>query len=415
MNNNKIKIYNIAIVGGGASGMMAGLIASQNTDSIILIEKNPELGRKILATGNGRCNLTNKNTNKSYYHGGDSDFIEKVLNQFDQSKTMRFFEDLGLFLKEENLGRIFPRSDEASSVVEALRYELQKNHVEMVLGNQVRKLAQEGETHLFEILLQNNHKIYAKKLILTTGGQSAAHLGTTGDAYFWLKSLGHSITPLYPALTPLETAEIWPKELQGLKIEAKVTTTIDNKPIFKKTGDLLFTHFGVSGPAAMAQAGSFSPFLGKNEIKIHLDLFPNEDAKQIDQILQNFINGNGAKQIKNTLSGLIPSRLAPVLLSNLNINPDKKSAEVSKSDRISLSHYLKDIDLTITNTKSFKEAQVTHGGVNLDEVNATTLESKIVPNLYLAGEVLDVDGDSGGFNLQWAWSSGHLAGKSISK
>lgn len=416
MANKNIKIYDIAVIGGGASGMMAAITAARLNQSVILVEKNAELGRKILATGNGRCNLTNKFAEANRYHGGNPKFIENVLKQFDQFEVMQFFEELGLVLKEENLGRIFPHTDEAKSVTNALIYELQKNKVEIILNDQVRKVETftSSTAEKFNITLQSGKIIESKKLIITTGGQAAPHLGTSGDAYFWLKNFGHNITPLYPALTPLEIKESWIKEVQGLKIEANISISIDHKLVYEKYGDALFTHFGISGPAAMAQAGVIENNLNKN-VKIHIDLFPTESVKELDAKLIKIIETNGAKQIKNTLAGIIPSNLAPVFLKNLNIDPDKKSAEISKIDRAEISKALKNIELTVTGVRPFKDAQVTHGGVILNEIDENTLESKIVPGLFIAGELLDVDGDSGGFNLQWAWSSGHLAGISSSK
>jgi len=416
MTNLNTKIYDIAVLGGGASGMMAAITSARLKMSVILLEKNTSLGRKILATGNGRCNLTNRFTEVSRYHGGNPRFIEEVLNNFNQSETIKFFEDLGLILKEENLGRIFPRTDQASSVVDALIHELENQKVEISLDNQVRKVQKEGA--IFKITLQNGKEILAEKIIVTTGGSAAPHLGTSGDAYFWLKNFGHNSTNIYPALSPLEIKEDWIKQVQGLKIEAKVSTSINNEIIYEKEGDALFTHFGLSGPAAMAQAGAIGPYLnsnGNNLVKVHLDLFPEEKLENLDEKLAKIINSSGAKNIKNILAGLIPSNLSPVILDNLKIDQNKKSAEISKIDRKNISKTLKNIELTVSGVKSFKDAQVTHGGINLDEINSKTLESKLVPNLYLAGEVLDVNGDSGGFNLQWAWSSGHLAGESSAK
>lgn len=408
MDNKTVKKFDLAIIGGGAAGMMAAITASRLKKSVVLIEKNAELGRKILATGNGRCNLTNKFTKVDRYHGGNPKFIEQVLAQFDQFKTIKFFEELGLVLKEENLGRMFPRTDEAKTVVNAMIYELEKNKVEISLNDQARKI-EHGDN--FKITLQSGKIVESDKLIITTGGTAAPHLGTSGDAYYWLKNMGHTITPLYPALTPLETKEIWTKELQGLKIEAKISTSINGNISYEKNGDALFTHFGVSGPAAMAQSGIIENNIDK-DVKIHIDLFPEETVKELDNKLVKIIEVNGAKQLKNTLAGLIPTNLAEAILKNLKIDPDKKSAEISKLDRAKIVEILKNIELTVSGVRPFKEAQVTHGGVNLDEVDANTLESKKVQGLYLAGEVLNVDGDSGGFNLQWAWSSGHLAGKS---
>ncbi len=392
--------------------MMAAITAARLNQSVILIEKNAELGRKILATGNGRCNLTNKLTDVSRFHGGNPEFIKQVLDSFNQFETMAFFEDLGLILKEENLGRVFPRSDQASSVVNALIHELETLKVDVVLDDQVRRLE---KIDIFKLTLQSGKSIESTKLIVTTGGQAAQQLGTSGDAYFWLKNLGHTVTELYPALAPLETEETWVKEVQGLKVEANVSTTINSKKVYEKTGDALFTHFGLSGPAAMAQAGAMGQFIGKAQVKVHLDLFPEETLVSLDSKLTKIMEASSAKQLKNVLTGLIPSNLAPVILDQIGVDKDRKAAEISKIDRQKISATLKNIELTIKNTKAFKDAQVTHGGVNLNEVDAETMESEIVPNLYFAGEILDVDGDSGGFNLQWAWSSGHLASQSCSK
>ena len=407
------KIYDIAIIGGGAAGMMTAITSAQNSSDVVLIEKNTELGRKILATGNGRCNLTNRFIDVNRYHGGNPEFIGSILKQFDQFKTMQFFEDLGLILKEENLGRIFPRSDQAKSIVDALTHKLEEKKVDIKLNDQVRKINKIGEA--FEITLASGNMIKSYKLILTAGGCATEHLGTSGDAYFWLKQMGHSVTDLFPALTPLEISQDWVKEVQGLKVEANVSSIIDNKKIYEKFGDLLFTHFGVSGPAAMAQAGAIGPYLNKADVKISIDLFPEIEAKDLDLKIIKIIEASGAKQIKNVLAGLIPANLAPILLKNLSINPDKKAAEISKIDRANICKTLINIELTVSGVRPFKEAQVTHGGVNLDEIDFRTLQSKIVPGLYFAGEILDVDGDSGGFNLQWAWSSGYLVGLSCSK
>lgn len=408
MDNKNSKIFDCCVIGGGASGIMAAITASRLKKSVVLIEKNAELGRKILATGNGRCNITNKFAAPNRYHGGNTDFIASVLAQFDQFETMKFFENLGLVLKEENLGRMFPRTDEAKTVVNALIYELQKNKVEVILNDQARKIEKSDN---FKITLQSGKIIEAGKLIITTGGMAAPQLGTSGDAYFWLEKMGHKITDRFPALSPLLTKETWPKEIQGLKVEANISTSIDGKIVNEKFGDVLFTHFGLSGPAAMAQAGAIGENIDK-DVKVHLDLFPDDTANILDDKIKKIIEANGAKQIKNTLSGLIPSNLAPILLNILEINPDKKSAEISKIDRQRIAEILKNIELTVSGVPPFKDAQVTHGGVRLEEINVNTLESKIIPGLFIAGELLNVDGDSGGFNLQWAWSSGHLAGTS---
>lgn len=402
------KQFDVAIIGGGASGMMAVIQAAKENRSVILIEKNPTLGRKILATGNGRCNVTNRLAEKSRYHGGDQNFIEQVLKQFDQFQTQKFFENLGVVLKEEDNGRIFPRTNSAQTIVDALMEKIGEENIAVKNDVSVKKI--EKSKSDFEITLIFGDKIIASKVILTTGGQASPQFGSSGDGYYWAKLLGHKITEIYPALVPIETVETWPSTISGLKVEGKVTVTVDDKIIAEKSGDILFTHFGLSAPAVMALAGSIGPNLG-HDIKVHLDLVPDKTIKELDQLLAQMFSLSGKKTLKNTLSGLVPTNLSNMILTLKNLPGDKKSAEVSKEDRFVIAETLKDLTLTVKSLRPFKEAQVTHGGIELDDIDAQTLQSKIVPGLYFAGEILNVDGDSGGFNLQWAWSSGHLAGQ----
>jgi len=407
--------YNIAIIGGGTSGCIAAIMASQNEKSVILIERNDEIGKKILVTGNSRCNLTNRKIDSSRYHGANPEFIDAVLKSFDQNKTIRYFESLGLKTKEEDNGRIFPAGDKASDVVAVLNQKLKKNNVVVELNSLVRKIEKDKQ---WKIKLENGKEIIADKLIITTGGKAAYSLGSSGDGYFWAENFGHTITELNPSLVPIEIKEEWIKKVQGVKIVAKISTKLSESvtpiAIQEKTGDVLFTHYGISGPAAMAQGSAVAKNIFKM-ISINIDLFPTINPNQLDNKIKYIFNNNGAKSIKNNLSHLIPLKLITTLLNNINIDPDKKSAEVSKNDRRKIVKYLKDIVLTPTGTRPFKEAQVTSGGIDVRGINSKTMESKKVSNLYFAGEIIDVDGDSGGFNLQWAWSSGHLAGYSASK
>lgn len=401
------KIFDVAIIGAGPAGIMAAIMGSKKS-SVVLIEKNETVGRKILATGNGRCNLTNRFAEVGRYHSGNLEVVEAVLISFNQLETMKFFEGLGIVLKEEDNGRIFPRTNQAQTVVDALTHELHEKKVKVKTSSEVKNIAEEKDG--FRIVLKNDEIIYSQKLILATGGKAAHHLGSSGDGLFWAKLLGHTVTPTYPALVPLETVETWPKEISGLRVEGKSTVTIDSEIISEKSGDILFTHFGLSAPAIMAHAGKLAPHLGKN-VKIHLDLFPENSEKELDQMLAGVFEKTGKKILKNSLAGLIPNNLSPVILDLLGLSHEGKTAEVSKIDRLKIAKILKSLTLTVKGLRSFKEAQVTSGGVNLSEVNPQSLESNKVPGLYFAGEILDVNGDSGGFNLQWAWSSGHLAGE----
>jgi hypothetical protein len=408
-----MKKCDIIIIGGGAAGMMAGIGASRKGKSILIVEKNLKLGRKVLATGNGRCNVTNRYADKSYYHGASPDFVEKVLSHFDQHKVMKFFENLGVLLKEEDNGRIFPRTNQAETIVDALAEELEAKKVQIILSNPVRHLIK--EKNLFQVKLQNNEEFLADKIILTTGGKASEQYGAAGDGYAWAENFGHHITALYPALVPLETNDRWPKAIQGLKVEAKISLTVGERVLAEKSGDVLFTHYGLSGLAVLALAGKAAPFLTKHKVSVHLDFFPEETYENLDRKIAKIFNLNGKKSVKNSLTGVAPSNFIPIFLSNLHINPDKKAAEISKKERLKIAAGFKNIVLAVSGTRPFKEAQMTAGGVDTKEINPETMESKIVPGLYLAGEILDVNADSGGYNLQWAWSSGYLAGMSASK
>lgn len=404
--------FHIAIIGGGAAGSMVAISACSDDSSVVLIERNNRIGKKILTTGNGRCNLTNTNISVDRYHGANPKFISSVIGEFDHKKTMVFFESLGIILKEEDNGRIFPRNNQASAVRDALEYELQRKNVCIKTNSLVRKIKKNID---WQILLENGQEIRAKKLIIATGGKAAHQFGSSGDGYYWAEKFGHKIIATYPALVPMETEEKCFKEIQGIKIEGRVSISSSNKVIGQKQGDILFTHFGLSGPAVMAQARIIASKIESDKLKIHLDLFPEITDKKLDEKIKKIFEVNGAKFVKNCLGGAIPASLAVVILKNINIDPDKKAATISKLDREKIVTILKNIELTPKKLLPFKEAQVTSGGICADEINSETLESKIVQGLYFAGEIIDVDGDSGGFNLQWAWSSGHLAGTSASR
>ncbi|AKM82579.1 TPA: NAD(P)/FAD-dependent oxidoreductase [Candidatus Berkelbacteria bacterium] len=405
-------IFDVAIIGGGPAGMMAAITAAEKKNnsselSVVLLEKNDSLGKKILATGNGRCNLTNRFAEKSRYHGGDQQFISNVLSSFDQFKTMQFFEELGIVLKEEDNGRIFPRTNQAQTIIDALNHRLQEDKVNVRLNSIVKRISKNSGN--FEITLNDGTVINSKKVVITAGGKSSSQFGSTGDGYYWAENLGHKTTETYPALVPLETVEDWPKELSGLRLEGRTFVTDGDKIISEKNGDILFTHFGLSAPSVMAHAGRIAPFFN-HKLTIHLDIFLDLSEKDLDSTLIKIFESSGKKELKNALSGILPNNLSPVVLRLLEIRAEKKTAEISKEDRLKIVKFLKDIPLEIKQTRPFKEAQVTSGGVALDDINEKTLESKKTKGLYFAGEILDVDGDSGGFNLQWAWSSGHLAG-----
>ncbi len=392
-----MECYDVAVIGAGPAGMMATITASCAGNRVALIERNPIVGRKLLATGNGRCNLTNRNVTADRYHGANTTFIQTVLDAFDHNATMRFFEDLGLLLKEEEDGRIFPRTNQASSVVEALRQELQMNKVCVMLDAQVKTI---GHSAAWEISLVDGTNVITETLIIATGGRAAHHFGSTGDGLYWVEKLGHTLTPIHAALVPLETVETWPKDCQGVKAEARVLATDGGKKIGESSGDMLFTNYGVSGPAVMSLAGTIAPLLPTCQVVLHIDLFPDITQKQLSEIISRNTQN---RSMEDGLVGIIPNTLIPVVLKLAGTERQPTAIAVT----------LKDLTLTVSQLRRLKEAQVTAGGIDTAEIDPFTLESKLVPGLRFAGEIMDVDGDSGGFNLQWAWSSGHAAGTII--
>lgn len=402
-----MKTYDLTIVGAGPAGIMAAITAAKNGKMVLLIEKNDCIGRKILATGNGRCNLTNNNIETKRYHGATPKFIQTVLNNFDQHQTIEFFESLGVALKEEDRGRIFPRSNQASTIVEALKHLLEKYKVDVMTETTIKSIEKDDN---FVIKSENGEQFLAKNLLLSTGGRAAFQFGSSGDGIFWAKKMGHSVIPIYPALVPIETEEAWVKDVQGIKVEANITSKINSKIIKESFGDCLFTHYGISGPAVMAQAGEISPLIETNHVTITLDLYPESSEAELDKKIEEIFKNHGKRNIANCLLGLFPAKLVPEILQLAKVNPHTNASEASKSDRLRIVKQIKNLVLTVKKLRPLKEAQVSRGGISTDEVNVNSLESKIIKGLYFAGEILDVDGDSGGFNLQWAWSSGFVAG-----
>ena len=371
-----MKKYDVVIIGAGAAGMMAAITASGVGKRVALIDKNPQLGRKLLATGNGRCNLTNSCVTIDQYHGGDLRFIETVLSQFDQHATMEFFGGLGLVLKEESGGRIFPRTNQASSVVEVLRQRL--NKVDVMLESEVVGIE---KTDLWKISLSNGKILQSDKLIIATGGKAAFYLGSTGDGLFWARKLGHSLTPIYAALVPMEIVEQWPRDVQGIKVDAAVWTTCDGNTLCESAGDLLFTSYGVSGPAVMAQARSVAGLLNTSEVLLHIDLFPDMTEDQLDQVVVRIFDISAKRAIRDALVGLLPSGLIPIILRLVELPETERIAAITKSQRLEIVRTLKDLTLTIAKLRPLKEAQVSAGGINSEEINPNTLESKIVKGL----------------------------------
>lgn len=404
----------IIIVGGGPAGIMAAIRAAENGADVTLYEKNNSLGRKLRITGKGRCNLTNlADTNELVKNiVGNGKFLYSALKNFSAEDTINFFENLGLKTKVERGNRIFPVSDNAADVIEVLTRQLALLNVDVQLNSRVDGIFE----NCGKIIGVEVHKkfVSADAVILATGGASYPATGSTGDGFKFAKNLGHTVTPILPALVPLEVEEDFVRDLQGLSLKnVSATLKADGKIIEELFGEMLFTHFGVSGPIILTLSRAVAKLLAeKFFVELSINLKPALTPEQLDaRILRDFQKFQ-RKSIKNALVELLPSKLIPPILDLSYIDEDKKVDAVTKDERRRLLENLRGLTLTVTKTRPLAEAIVTAGGVDVKEVNPKTMESKLIKNLFIVGEVLDVDGYTGGFNLQAAWATGNIAGLS---
>jgi len=407
------EIYDIAVIGGGPAGIMAAIRAGQLKKNVVLIERNDSLGKKILLSGKGRCNVTNIAPIEKFVEkfGETGQFLKPALYGFFNQDLIDFFESRGLRLKTERQGRVFPVTDRAHSIVEVLKRYLEENNVQILYD--MRLLDLEIKDRLFLLHLEGNKRVSARKVILATGGASYKATGSTGDGFRIAERVGHNIVPLRPALVPLKTKELWVKELQGLTLKnIRITFVYDKKKIVSDVGELLFTHFGVSGPLILDLSKEIVSVLEKRkQVRLLIDIKPGLRPEQIEKRLLNEFNVRGKSQIKNIMKGLLPQRLIPVLIRLLGIEPEKRGNQITQNERRLIQDLLKGLPLTIIGSLPLEEAMVTDGGISTKEINPRTMESKIVPGLYFAGEIIDGCAPSGGYNLQKASSTGYLAGE----
>ena len=403
----------VIVIGGGPAGMMAAIRAAENSAEVILFEKNNRLGKKLSITGKGRCNLTNIADVPEVVKNipGNGKFLYSALKNFTTADTINFFESLGLKTKIERGGRVFPESDSAAEVIEVLTKKLALLKVDVQLNSKVTEIISDGK----KILGVDVGKkfFYSDRIILATGGSSYPATGSTGDGFKFAKKLGHTVTKIFPALVPLEVEEDFTKTLQGLSLRnVRVTLNADNKKIREIFGEMLFTHFGISGPIILTLSGEVAKLLDeKNFVEILINLKPALTAEQLDaRILRDFEKFK-RKSIKNSLVELLPQKLIPIILDLSYIDGEKKVDDVSKIERRRLVEVLQNLPLTVTKTRPIDEAIVTAGGVSVKEIDPKTMQSKILQGFYIIGEVADVDGFTGGFNLQAAWAMGNAAGK----
>ncbi len=417
----------VIVIGGGPAGMMAAISSAENGNEVILLEKMQSLGRKLLITGKGRCNITSSLDMQDFIKNtpGNGMFLYSCYQNFTNQDIIKFLKQQGLEVKEERGNRIFPITDKSQDVLKCFTKRLKELNVQIYYNSKVEQIIVEDieKSNIKQVIgVKVNDKIInADKIILATGGKSYPLTGSTGDGYNLAKSLGHTITNIKPSLVPLESynKEIC-KELQGLSLrnsEIKLIDLENNKIIYEDFGEMLFTHFGVSGPTILSSSAHLVRYknidekLKNRKILLKIDLKPAlSEEKLNDRILRDFEQLKN-KKFKNSLDKLLPQKLIPIVISKTNINPEKKVNEITKEERKKIIYVLKNFEVEIKGFRPIEEAIITSGGINIKEINPKTMESKLVKGLYFAGEIIDVDSYTGGFNLQIAYSTGYTAGK----
>jgi predicted Rossmann fold flavoprotein len=406
----------IIVIGAGAAGMMAAFVAGKAGAGVILLERNKTLGRKIFITGSGRCNLTSQSEPEELVANtpGNGRFLFSAFQQFGPQELMELFEtEFGVPLKVERGRRVFPVSDKSRDILVGLERGLAKAGVTVITEKRVAQILVEDQTRLRGVRCEAGTKYGAEKVILATGGASYPGTGSTGDGYRLAQQAGHTLVPIFPSLIPLETEEEWPKQVEGLSLNnINVTAFRGEKKLDSEFGDLLFTGFGVSGPVVLSLSRKIVPLVLKEpgSVRLKIDLKPALSVEELDRRIQRDFTKFVRKVYKNALDELLPKSLIPVIIELSGIDPAKPVHQITREERGRLVGLLKQLPLTIHKPRPISEAIVTAGGISTREIYPKTMESKIVPGLYLAGEVVDVDGYTGGYNLQIAFSMGYAAG-----
>lgn len=401
----------VIVVGGGAAGMMACHAASLCGHQVTLLEKNEKLGKKIYITGKGRCNLTNASDMEVIFANvmSNKKFLYSAFYTFDNNQVIDLFETNGMATKTERGNRVFPVSDHSSDVIATMARILKNDGVEVKLNTTVDRLIIKDNKACGVVV--NKKEIYADNVIVCTGGLSYPSTGSTGDGYRFAETAGHTVVECTPALVPFNIMEEWVKALQGLSLKNTAITIYDkDKKLYSDFGEMLFTHFGVSGPMILSASGNIKADKFKNPLKLIIDLKPAMSEEQLDKRILRDFDENKNKQFRNSINKLLPSKLVPIIIELSGIDPDKKVNEISKEERLGFVHLLKNLTMTINGLRGWNEAIITKGGICVKNINPSTMESKLVSNLFFAGEVLDLDAMTGGYNLQIAWSTGYLAG-----
>lgn len=410
---------NTVIIGGGPAGLMAAISSAKNEDKVTIIEKMNSCGKKLLITGKGRCNITNNAQMDKFMENTPTNpkFLYGVFNNFTNKDIIELLESEGVKTKVERGERVFPVSDRAQDVLEALLHILKKENVQILTNTTAKRIITDDEKNVLGVELDDGKEIKADKIILATGGKSYPVTGSIGDGYRIAKDLGHTITKIEPSLVPLISHDEVCKKLQGLSLRnVAIQLQICDKVVYKDFGEMLFTHFGVSGPIVLSASSylvktkNIEQILKEDKVELEIDLKPALSEEKLDaRILRDFEEQKN-KQFKNSLDKLLPQKLIPLIIEKTNINESKKINEITKQERQKLVNELKHFKISINGTRPIEEAIVTSGGINIKEINPKTMESKLINGLYFAGEIIDVDCLTGGYNLQVAWSTGYTAG-----
>lgn len=406
----------VLIIGGGAAGMMAAAFAAKNGNRVEVFEKNEKLGKKLFITGKGRCNITNAADLEDFFSAVTSNpkFLYSAFYSFTNEQVISFFEELGVRTKVERGGRVFPVSDHSSDVIQALKSEMERLGVKINLNAEVKELITEKNSTretVNGIRLVSGKKISGDAVIVATGGISYPSTGSTGDGYRFARRCGHKVSELSPSLVPMEVKEWYAGELMGLSLRnIEIRITDGKKKLYQEFGEMLFTHYGVTGPVILSASSIVGKKLKDTELTLHIDLKPALTEEQLDKRVLREFETNHNRQFKNAVDSLFPSKLRPVIVELSGIPEEKKVHEITKEERLRFVRLIKDFTMTLTGLRGYNEAIITKGGVSVKEIDPGTMESKLVKGLYFAGEVLDLDAVTGGYNLQIAWSTGYLAG-----
>lgn len=410
--------YDVIVVGAGASGMMAAYAAANNGKKVVIFEKNEKPGKKIFITGKGRCNITNASELENVFENivSNRKFMYSAIYTMTNDDVIQLFQNKGLPVKTERGNRVFPVSDKSSDVINTLLRMLREKQVDICYNTEIKDIVVENNM-VKAVILSNGEKVYGNHIIFATGGMSYPVTGSDGKGMQILCRYGHSIRKLTPALVPMNVKEEYIKDLQGLSLKNVQASfyRMNNlkKPVYEEFGEMLFTHFGVSGPIILSASSFLGKYIENENILLKIDLKPAITNEQLNDRLLREFDKNINKDFKNAIDDLLPKKMIPVIIKNCEIDPYKKVNTISKEERLKLLNILKGFSMTVTSFRGYNEAIITQGGISVKEVNPGTMESKIIKNLYIVGEMLDVDALTGGYNLQIAWSTGNLAGSSI--